>query len=273
MLMNSDFLEGLVIHATDGEVGKVDQFLFDDERWIIRYFTVQTGGWLGGRQVLISPMSVARADWDGKLLDVTLTKQQVENSPDIDTKLPVSRQHEAAFLGYYGYPFYWSGSSLSDGSMYPVGIPVAAPDQAALAGQESPGDSHLRSSGTVTGYDIEATDGDIGHLDGFVIDDEGWLIRYIEIATRNWLPGKKVLLSPGWVTGVSWDDSKVYAGVTMEAIRNAPDYIVSERLTREYEARLYSHYSRPPYWQAGAISTYGLRTKADWKRVRYSHAE
>jgi len=109
-------------------------------------------------------------------------------------------------------------------------------------------DSHLRSAEGVTGYHVQATDGEIGHLDGFVVDNETWAIRYIEVATRNWLPGKKVLLAPGWIEKVSWTDSKVYVGLSREAIKEAPEYLESRSITREYESRLYDHYGRPPYW-------------------------
>jgi len=232
MLTHAAFVEDLVIHATDGELGSVDHFLFDDETWAIHYWAVKTGGWLSGRQVLISPLSVLRADWQSKRLDVTLTKKQVENSPDIDTEKPISRQHEMVFLGYYGYPYYWEGSASLP--------PSAAEDDSV--------NSHLRSSEEVSGYDIEASDGDIGHVDGFIVDDEAWAVRYIEIATRNWLPGKKVLLAPEWIERISWEGSKVYAAVSKEALQSAPEYIMSEPLTREYENRLYFHYGKPPYW-------------------------
>ncbi len=112
MLTNASHLKGLVIQATDGTIGTVDQFYFDDETWAIRYLTVETDGWLGDRQVLISPISVVHTDWQGKRLDVALTKKQVENSPNIDTHKPVSRQHETTYMGYYGYPFYWGGPNL-----------------------------------------------------------------------------------------------------------------------------------------------------------------
>ncbi len=112
MLTNAVHLKGLAIQATDGEIGTVDQFYFDDETWAIRYLTVESGGWLDDRRVLISPISVVNTDWQAKRLDVALTKQQVENSPNIDTHRPVSRQHEAAYLGYYGYPNYWGGTYL-----------------------------------------------------------------------------------------------------------------------------------------------------------------
>ena len=263
MLQNATHLKGLVIRATDGEIGTVDQLYFDDETWAIRYFVVETGGWLGGRQVLISPYSVRHVDWKAKRLDVALTKRQVENSPNIDTNKPVSRQHEATYLGYYGYPYYWSGPSLWGPALYPEGLafPTTAASEA-MADRIGPEwtDSHLRCTEAVTGYHMEASDGEIGHLDGFVVDDDTWAIRYIEIATRNWWPGKKVLLSPAWIERVSWTESSVYAALSREEVKNAPEYSDSTPITREYENRLYFHYGRPPYWlnQAEHRSSYSL---------------
>jgi hypothetical protein len=251
MLKNGTDLKGLVIRATDGELGTVDEFYFDDETWAIRYLTVETGGWLGGRRVLISPISVVQADWQAKRLDVALTKKQVENSPDIDTHLPVSRQHEAAYLSYYGYPYYWGGPYLWGPAYHPAGLAKSTTvSTEALADRirRESADSHLRSSADVTGYYIEAADGEIGHLDGFILDDEAWAIRYIEVATRNWWPGKKVLVSPAWIERVSWTDSKVYVGLSREAIKDGPEYEESQPITREYENRLYFHYGRPPSW-------------------------
>jgi hypothetical protein len=251
MLTNTAQLKGVTIRATDGEMGTVEQFYFDDETWAIRYLTVETGGWLGGRQVLISPISVVHADWQARRLDVALTKKQVQNSPDIDTHLPVSRQHEAAYLGYYGYPYYWGGPYLWGPAFYPAGLAVTATasmEATADRVRKESADSHLRSSEAVTGYHIEAADGEIGHVAGFLMDDEAWAIRYLEVATRNWWPGNKVLVSPAWVERVSWTESKVYVGLSRKAIQNAPEYTESTPVTREYENRLHLHYGRPPYW-------------------------
>ena len=148
MLTNVTFLKGLVIQATDGELGTVDQFYFDDETWAIRYLTVETGGWLGGRQVLISPFSVVHTDWQAKRLDVALTKKQVENSPDIDTHQPVSRQHEAEYTGYYGYPYYWGGPYMWGPAFYPAGlaVPTASTEAMADSIRDESTDSHLRST-------------------------------------------------------------------------------------------------------------------------------
>jgi len=263
MLTNATQLKGFVIRATDGELGTVHEFYFDDETWAIRYLTVETGGWLGGRQVLISPISITHTDWNARRLDVALTKKQVEHSPDINTHEPVSRQHETAYLGYYGYPNYWDGPYLWGPAFYPAGLAVPATAfTEALADRvrRESADSHLRSTEAVTGYYIEAADGEIGHVDGFVVDDEAWAIRYIEVATRNWWPGKKVLISPAWIERVSWTNSKVYVGLSREAIQNGPEYVESAPITREYENRLYFHYGRPPYWlhDAEHRSSYSL---------------
>ncbi len=250
MLRNAKDLQRLTIRATDGEIGTVEEFYFDDETWAIRYLTVNTGGWLDGRLVLISPISViGQPDWQSKRLDVSLTKKQVEHSPSVDTHEPVSRQHEIEYMGYFGYPFYWGGSNLWGPEQYPAGLAVgAAPSREPARTGKKSADSHLRSAQEVAGYYMGASDGEIGHLDGFVFDDETWAIRYIEVATRNWWPGKKVLVSPAWIERVSWMDSKIYAGLSREAIKDAPEYVESRPITRGYEDQLYSHYGRPPYW-------------------------
>ncbi len=261
MLTKTTHLKGFVIRATDGELGTVDRFLFDDETWAIRYLTVETGGWIGGRPVLISPISIVHTDWAAKRLDVALTKKQVENSPDINTHQPVSRQHEAEYLGYYGFPDYWGGPNLWGPAFYPAGLAIPttfSTEATADRVRKQSTDSHLRSTEAVTGYGIEASDGEIGHVDGFIVDDEAWAIRYIEVATRNWWPGKKVLISPAWIERVSWTESKVYAGLTREAIRNGPEYVESVPITREYENRLYFHYGRAPYWLHEAEHKFSL---------------
>ncbi len=249
MLNNATLLKGLTIQATDGELGTVDEFYFDDETWTIRYFVVNTGGWLDGRQVLISPISVTRIDWRNKRLHVALTKERVEKSPSIDTHQPVSRQHEIDYSAYYGYNSYWGGPYMWGPAFYPADLSrKGAAHVSKERARRDSADSHLRSSEAVTGYHVEATDGEIGHVEGFIVDDELWAIRYLEVATRNWLPGKKVLVSPAWIVRVSWLDSRVYAFLSREDIKSAPEYLESGLLSRDYENRLHTHYGHPPYW-------------------------
>jgi hypothetical protein len=231
----------------------VEEFYFDDETWAIRYLIVNTGIWLNGRLVLVSPLAIRQAAWESRRLDVVLTKKQVEDGPPTDTHKPVSRQHEALYLGYYGYPYYWGGPNLWGLASYPAGLMVQreavteAEAAQAEAGKES-ADSHLRSTDEVTGYHIEAADGEIGHVRDFLVDDETWAVRYLEVETRNWWPGKKVLVSPQWINEVSWPDSKVYVDLKRETIQNGPEWVDSIPVTREYEHRLYDYYARSPYW-------------------------
>lgn len=248
-LKNADQLNGFKIHATDGELGAVDQLYFDDEKWTIRYLTVKTGSWLNGRDVLISPLSITSVDWDAERVNVLLTKDQVKASPDVDTKRPVSRQHESGYLGFYGYPNYWGGPyrwGLSP-SPSPVGGEPGGSVHTITANSLS-SDSHLRSTKTVKGYAIHASEGQLGHVSGFVFDDVTWAIRFMEVSTGHWWPGKNVLVSPAWIQRVSWFDSRVYVNLTRELIQSAPAYTESEPITRDYEDRLYRHYRKDTYW-------------------------
>lgn len=262
MLRSIKNLRGVTIHATDGDFGSVDDFLFDDENWTIRYLVVDTGKWLAGRKVLISPASLHRAQKaDG--VRTMLTKEQIKNSPDIYQHQPVSRRHEAEYLNYYGYPYYWHGPSLWGTTVVPfyptaprtMGYPdrVSGSAGSAVAPQidsrHETEDVHLRSAAEVTGYYIAATDGDIGHVEDFLVDDENWTIRYLIVDTVNWWPGKKVVLSPEWITGVSWPNSQVSVSLSRERIKNAPEYDPRTMVSRAYEDRLYEHYSLPKYWE------------------------
>jgi len=251
MLRDVNELQGLTIRAIDGELGSAKQFYFDDDSWAIRYVVVKTGGWLAGKEVLISPYSILKTDWSAREVDVALTKKQVENSPSIDTHLPVSRQHEISYLGYYGYPYYWGGPYLWGSGYYPSGlaVPSAVSNQIGTdKSHASSNDTHLRSTEAITGYHIEAVDGEIGHVHGFVLDEQAWAIRYIVVSTTNWWPGKKVLVSPAWIKKISWGELKFYTALTREAIKNAPEYIESRKISRDFEDDLYIHYGQPPYW-------------------------
>ena len=252
MLITASHLSDFKVQATDGELGTVGGLYFDDDTWAIRYLLVNTGGWLNDRRVLVSPFSVVHMDLETKHLEVSLTKNQVQKSPDIDTQRPVSRQHEADFLGYYGYPYYWSGPYLWGAGYYPGDFAMQTAPYTKQPATGNPDgqsyDSHLRSTEAVAGYNVNTPDGNIGHVDGFVIEDKTWAIRYLEIATRNWLPGKKVLISPAWIERISWLDSKVSIALVREAVKAAPAYIESRPITREYEEQLHSYYGQPPYW-------------------------
>jgi uncharacterized protein YrrD len=245
MLIKAKELKGYSLKSLDGDIGSVSEFYFDDRYWTIRYLIANTANWFTGRQVLISPYSLKGVNQAVEELSVRLTRKQVEDSPSIETDEPVSRKYEGAYNGYYGYPDYWNGPYMWGG--YPYIVQERAKwDLSASQSMETEG--HLRSTNEVTGYNLLAIDGEIGHVDDFILDDETWSIRYLVVATRNWWPGKKVLISPKWIDDVSWGESEVTIGLSRDAIRAAPEYTDELLLTRDYETGLYGHYNREGYW-------------------------
>ena len=255
MLRSMKHLDGFTIGATDGDIGTVRECYFDDVSYTVRYAVVDTGGWLGERKVLLSPISFRAMDWEHKRITAALTKDQVEKSPNIDTQKPVSQQHEIAYYGYYGYTPYWAGSYLWGAFPYPY--PAAGP---AVSVEELERERHwnwetkdrqnphLRSSREVTGYHIHATDGDIGHVEDFLVDERSWAIRYMIVDTTNWWPGKKVLVAPAWIERVDWGNAKVHVDLGREQIRTGPAYDPAQPIERAYETRLHGHYAKPGYW-------------------------
>lgn len=228
MLHSANGLRGFTVQATDGEVGRVDDVYFDDERWVVRYLVVDTGGWLSGRKVLLSPVSFRHADWNGGTVMLNLTREKIENGPGIDTHRPVSRQQESELFAHYGYPYYWAGPYAWGFAMYPGLMEQEATDnreREEMRDQVQHGpDRHLRSTAEVKGYAIHATDDTLGHVEDLLFDEEDWSIQLIVIDPRNWWPGKHVLVSPQRIHTVSWEDKSVSVNLSRAEIENSPEY-------------------------------------------------
>jgi sporulation protein YlmC with PRC-barrel domain len=228
---------GFSIKATDGDVGKVDEFYFDDATWTIRYMIAETGSWLSDRKVLISLVALGKPDWESRTFPVNLTCDQVRNSPDIDMERPVYRQHEAELHAYYQWPQYWEGGYKGVLGITPfplLEVPLA---------QESPksdrhDDPHLRSTRQVTGYHIQATNGEIGHVEDFFVDEESWVIDNLVVETGNWLVGKKVIIPPSWIKSVNWAESSVYIDRMRESVKNSPDVDPSKTVDSDHPRSL-----------------------------------
>jgi uncharacterized protein YrrD len=245
MLNSAKTLEGYKLKSSDGDIGKVNEFYFDDRFWTIRYLVANTGNWLTDRQVLISPYALGSVDREEKEVVVNLTKKQIEGSPSLDSHRPISRQFEDSYYGYYGMPMYWGGPY----SWGPYSHPMRDETHwSEFTRGEKAWDPALRSTHDVGGHFIQATDGEIGHVEDFVIDAETWAIRYLVVDTRNWWPGKKVLISPQWIDRVSWAESKVFVSLSREAVKQSPEYTKESLLSRDYETALYEHYNRSGYW-------------------------
>lgn len=265
MLRSLKDLEGYTIRATDGDIGQVNDFYFEDDRWIVRYLIVEAGHWLASRRVLISPISIGTPDRTKRVLPLSLTRDKVKNSPNIDTDKPVSRQQEMRYYGYYGYPFYWGAAGFWGMGAYPglmlsgmgygsagAGYVAEPAEHARMTHDDGSlppeGDRHLRSCNAVIKYHIEASDGGIGHVGGFLLDEETWAIRYLIVDTSNWWLGHQVLIAPQWIQNVSWPEQKVTVNLTRQAVKDAPPYRAATALDRDGEIELYTHYSRAGYW-------------------------
>ena len=245
MLFKAKTIKGYKLHGLDGEIGKVNEFYFDDHHWTIRYLVADTGSWLTDRKVLISPYALIRVNKDEQSITINLTKKQIEDSPPLNSDKPVSRQFEVSYYEYYGWPPYWAGAYMWG---YHPHIERDFETRRHPIQYEKTWDPNLRSTHDVSGRDIEAKDGAIGHVEDFIIDDETWAIRYLVVDTRNWWPGKKVLISPKWIKRVSFGESKVFVNLSRNTIKQSPDYTDASLLNRDYESKLHRHYHRKGYW-------------------------
>ncbi len=233
-------LEKYRLRAVDGDIGTIADIYFDDHVWVVRYFVVNTGGWLGGRKVLISPVAITAANEQEQVLELGHTKEQIEKSPPVEADKPVSRQYEEQFHRYYKWSFYWEVMKT-----LAAGEPPADP---AASLEESGGDPCLRSAREAAGYRIGAIDDEMGHVEDFIVEDQSWAVRYMEIDTRNWLPGKKVLIAPAWIAKINWAERSVHVSLPRAAIESAPAYDPTKPISREYEVKLFEHYGHLGYW-------------------------
>ncbi len=250
MLRSVKELRGYTIQARDGEIGKVHAFLFDDRAWIVRYLVVNTGNWLAQRLVLIAPAALREPDWTEQIFPVDLDSEQVKESPDIDVDKPVSRQQEIDLHRHYHWSMYWAGEPGIGALGVPPAPPVTGTDSPSNdTGETEEGDPNLRSTREIIGYQIAARDGDIGRVDDFILEDDGWFLRYTVADTRTGLVGKQFLLAVSWIERIDWHEGRAYVDLMRNQIENSPIYDPAEPVNRQYEERLYDYYGRPCYWE------------------------
>ncbi len=255
MLIVGSAVKGYTIEATDGPIGTVSTFLFDDTSWKIRWLVIDTGHWFTGRQLLVHPSAIGQPDHDRQTLPVKLSKAKIEASPEIAQDQPVTMQMQNQLYSYYGWDPYWgpdfygaglvSGLGMTGGFGVPLRAVPQEGDTLQLGSED--GDPHLRSMVSVRGYHIHATDGSIGHVENFLVDDESWAIRYLIVDTRNWWPGAHVLISPFAVTSIEWDAHQIRLSVSREGVKSSPPWEPAQIIDRMYEQRLHTHYGWPGY--------------------------
>ena len=246
MLWTASAIKGYAIAASDGHLGTVSDFLFDDASWLVRWLVVDTGNWLSGRKVLLPPSVLGHLDPKEQECPVKLSMQQVKDSPDIDTQRPVSRQMETSVYDYYGWSPYWGTGFYMGGYGYMPGAEMASPylgsrrlDEEIADARRRDDDPHLRSIEAVTGYHIHASDGEIGHVEEFLVEDADWSIHYLVVDTKNWWPGKKVLISPHSALEIDWTDKLVNLKVDRQTVKDSPTYDPSAPADRASERHFY----------------------------------
>lgn len=247
-------LLGYNLKEIDGEIGEIVDFYFDDQSWTVRYVIVKTGNWFSGKKVLISPQAFLTPDWENKQFPVNLTQEQIKNSPDIDTDKPVSRQQEEQLNNYYPWVEYWGTSAghgagifgAMPGDLYYENVapdPVLTEPSANVDNTSS--DQHLQSTGSITGYNIDAVDGEIGKVSDFLADDATWKIKFFIVETGSWFNSRKVLLSTRWIKEVNWENSTVVVDITREAVKNSPEFDTTQPVKEEAELKLFTYYGKP----------------------------
>lgn len=246
MLRSLKDLEGYGVQATDGSLGSVANFLLDDQSWVCRYLVVHAGNFFKERDVLISPMFFRKLDWSERLFHLALTREKIRESPGAETDLPISRQHERDYYRYYGYPNYWGSTGVWGFNSAPVPVdigegPVEPP---------SDEDPHLRSAKDIRGYHLRGSDGEVGHVEDFILDDATWQIRYLVVNTSNWWLGDLVLVSPIWADRISWEEHMVYLDLSRKQIKGCPPWNAATGVNRAYEETLFDYYGRPVYWDS-----------------------
>jgi len=253
MLRPTSQLNGYAVHASDGVIGTVSDFLFDDATWFVRWLIIDTGNWLSGRKVLLPPSALAHVNPIGCRVDFELTRRQIKDSPNADTERPVSRQQETNIYDYYSWAPYWGDGSYMDVMGYGgfLGGSLAPPPTAESMrrekeiddAQRSKNDPTLRSVMEVTGYHIHASDGEIGHVKDFLVEDENWGIHYLVVDTKNWWPGRKVLISPMLVRTIDWSERHVSLRADRQKIKDSPPYDSTTAVDLLYEKRVHNHYA------------------------------
>ncbi|MDY0165607.1 MAG: PRC-barrel domain-containing protein [Thermoguttaceae bacterium] len=232
MLIAARQIRGCSIEGTDGGLGKVKDLLFDRESWRIRYLDVDTGGWLPGRHVILSPEVIQYADYAAQRLRTRLTPEQVENSPSLESHLPLSRKYEIETAQYFAWEAYWAHVE-----------PAAEEPEAGI-------DANLFNIQAVCRYQIETADGKIGHVDDFIIDDGAldgvpWEIRYLAVDTRHWFPGRQVLVPPIWAESIDFSTRRVHMEMDRETINNSPEYDPHSPVNCQWEEVCHDYYGRP----------------------------
>lgn len=259
MFRSEKEIDGISVHAVDGMVGKVDQLVFDDQNWAVRYIVVDIGTWLTGKRIIISPAAIEHITKN--TLFTKNSKNQIKNSKAFEKIDLVSRQEERELHDYYSWPYYWTYPQTYNslgGALYPgLTPPLFNPSRQSITEEALKKDrekeqkvrkNHLRQTKEIKGYTIQATDEEYGNVTDFIIDDNLWVIRYLVISNGLINP-KRHLIAPQWTGGIDWGENTVYVLRNKQTIENSPLYNPALPIDRTYENKIYDHFKGEKYWE------------------------
>ncbi|MCE5328364.1 MAG: PRC-barrel domain-containing protein [Planctomycetaceae bacterium] len=233
------------IHAADKPIGKVEDFYFEQRNWIVRYLVLDTHVWLPGRRVLVAPAAVEDIDWSQGEVHLALSREQVRNSPSVDDKVTISREHETMLAKYFGWLPYWESRPLPESLSRSVAAEARPEDRIELERHRKP-ESTLTAYRETLQYNLAAIDGEFGSVEDFLIDPQTWEMRYVTADVGTLFHKRLVMLSTDWLADISWARRQVRSKMTQDRIRSSPP--VPEVIDRAYEIALHEHFARPGYW-------------------------
>lgn len=217
MLLVAKRAYGAIVEADDGKLGKLCDFLFRDESWEITSLVLEAGSWLNSYRVTVPPNLVHAKQWpDHRLVIAGLTRQQVLETPGTEKHIPVGDASHLEDVAVTSWDCYWIDI---------LPHPWQVSD-----------DPHLRNTREVSGYHIRASDGYIGHIADFIVDDDTWKIRYLLVDTRNWWPGKHVLVAPSQVAAIEGEEQIMRLDLTLEQIEHGRQFDATAPLDEPQEA-------------------------------------
>jgi hypothetical protein len=223
MLKNVDTFKNNEVHASDGMIGIIRDLYFDTQDLILKFMVIDTQSWLENREILISPESVKRFNWDRNKFDLGLLKRRIEQSRVISIDEPAGPGGRKQSREYYFLSTYWD-SERAGGNL-----------------------AHLLKDSELKRFDICLSDGRIGGTAGIIIEESTWKVEFIIVDADSMEAGKLVPLPAGWINRIDPKEGIIHVDLNKEDILNAPTFPAEELEDESNEKALYNYYSRHLY--------------------------
>jgi uncharacterized protein YrrD len=239
MLRRASDIVGCEIISSDGAIGKVYDIVFGED-WVFQYLVIDIGGWFGGRRLALAFDVVEAIDEDQRSIHVPLSKNDIENCPNVASRNTAAEEAEALL----GKIWMWTPNSVAH---LPEEIRRVLDSEATVAEKqvaEEHVQSRLRSFRETDGYHIAASDGDIGHLQDLLVDGDTWRIQYLAVNAGNWFFQRNVVIPVQSLESIHWADRRVHLSLLRDEVKHSPEYDPDEPVAQAYEQALRDHYGQ-----------------------------